>query len=218
MPQFPVVIRGTAYIQAPGHPDNSLPGDQPIIDNSLPVPPGFPDNSLPVPPPGIWGPTDPRPTPPIYLVPPGSLGPGIPTLPIYLPPGIWGPTDPRPTHPIVIPPGYLGGGKPEHPIYLPPPLVIWGGGNVPMPNPPIYFPPGIIDGVHPEHPIVIPPMIWGGGNVPMPTPPIELPDAPNGDQWVLVLVVGPPAEYAMALKSSLKFFGAQPEPEGGRRK
>ena len=48
------------------------------------------------PPPQIWGPTDPRPTPPIA---------GIPGLPGYEPPlTIWGPTDPRPTHPIVIPP------------------------------------------------------------------------------------------------------------------
>ena len=44
-------------------------------------------------PPGIWGPTDPRPSHPINLPPwyPGD------------PPGIWGPTDPRPSHPIVIP-------------------------------------------------------------------------------------------------------------------
>ena len=45
------------------------------------------------PPLGIWGPTDPRPTPPIHM-PPGS----------NQPPTIWGPTDPRPTPPIVIPP------------------------------------------------------------------------------------------------------------------
>lgn len=46
-------------------------------------------------PPGIWGPNDPRPTPPIYLPPPGS---GLPPL------VIWGPNDPRPTPPIWLPP------------------------------------------------------------------------------------------------------------------
>ena len=39
---------------------------------------------------GIWGPTDPRPTPPIHL--PGGGGEGI-----------WGPNDPRPTPPIHLP-------------------------------------------------------------------------------------------------------------------
>lgn len=42
---------------------------------------------------GIWGPGDPRPTPPIAL-PPGYPGG---------PPHIWGPGDPRPTPPIYIP-------------------------------------------------------------------------------------------------------------------
>ena len=46
-------------------------------------------------PPGIWGPTDPRPSHPIA---------GIPGFPGYNPPGIWGPNDPRPTPPIHIPP------------------------------------------------------------------------------------------------------------------
>ena len=115
-----------------------------------------------LPPPIIWGPDDPRPTPPI-VIPPDAVEPGVPTHPIYLPPGIWGPTDPRPSNPIAgIPglPGYQppGGGSP--------PLEIWGGGNVPMPTPPIYFPPdaglnpppdGSGDGLHPSHPIVIPP-------------------------------------------------------------
>jgi hypothetical protein len=43
----------------PPYPDNSLPGSQP-----------HPDNSLPGQQPGIWGPNDPRPTPPIYIGPP----------------------------------------------------------------------------------------------------------------------------------------------------
>lgn len=61
----------------------------------------YPDHGLPGQPPHIWGPTDPRPTPPIS---------GIPGLPGYQPPAerppvIWGPTDPRPTVPIFWP-GY----------------------------------------------------------------------------------------------------------------
>ena len=51
----------------------------------------------PEPPLGIWGPTDPRPTPPIYL-PPGSgvvLPPGVPAHPNFLPV--------VPAHPIVLP-------------------------------------------------------------------------------------------------------------------
>lgn len=50
-------------------------------------------------PPGIWGPTDPRPTNPIA---------GVPGLPGYQPPTqppvIWGPPGPWPTPPIVLPP------------------------------------------------------------------------------------------------------------------
>jgi len=49
------------------------------------------------PPLGIWGPTDPRPTPPIHLPPPGGGGP----------------VDPGYGIPI--------GGHPAHPIYLPDP-------------------------------------------------------------------------------------------------
>lgn len=96
-------------------------------------------------PPGIWGPTDPRPQPPINL-PPGYPG---------QPPGIWGPTDPRPGW--GLPDGGQGGGsppgiwgpndpRPSPPIYLPPvqpgepPLVIWGPGD-PRPQPPIHLPP-----------------------------------------------------------------------------
>lgn len=50
-------------------------------------------------PPGIWGPTDPFPTPPI-VIPPET--PSEPPL------VIWGPNDPRPTPPIELP----GGGNP----------------------------------------------------------------------------------------------------------
>src|SRR6516165_9938050 len=65
----------------------------------------------------IWGPTDPRPSPPIVfppgypahpIQPPLGIWGGAPipwpTPPIFYPPGIWGPTDPFPTPPIAIPP------------------------------------------------------------------------------------------------------------------
>lgn len=67
-------------------------------------------------PPGIWGPTDPRPQPPIHL-PPG-VGSGNP-------PGIWGPNDPRPTPPIHIPPMPPDPPNPEEPK-PPPPDGGWG--------------------------------------------------------------------------------------------
>lgn len=80
-----------------------------------PIPPG------PGGPVHIWGPTDPRPTPPIYW--PGFPGGGGGAQP----PGgdhIWGPTDPRPTPPIYWPgfPGGGGGGGQLPPgVELPPP-------------------------------------------------------------------------------------------------
>jgi hypothetical protein len=60
----------------PERPDNELPGRPERPDNSLPLPPGHPDNSLP---PGLGNGNF-----PIYL-PPGSIAPGLPTLPIVLP-------------------------------------------------------------------------------------------------------------------------------------
>lgn len=60
------------------------------------IPPGQP--------PGIWGPTDPRPSNPIPIYPGGTPNP----------PGIWGPTDPRPSNPI--------SGIPGLPGYEPPPV------------------------------------------------------------------------------------------------
>lgn len=94
----------------------------------------------PQPPLGIWGPTDPRPTPPIYWpgFPGGGGGGGG-----QQPPGIWGPLPGFPTNPIPIYPG----GTPNPPG-------IWGGGNVPMPTPPIQLPPWMISGGQP-------PGIWG---------------------------------------------------------
>lgn len=63
-------------------------------------------------PPGIWGPTDPRPTPPIYIppnVPPGMQPPEAP------PPG-------SPTTPVPPPEG--SGGWPVAPIVPPPYIVV----------------------------------------------------------------------------------------------
>jgi hypothetical protein len=154
-----------------------------------PVPPG------PGQPPGIWGPTDPRPTPPIYLpvVPPGLKpehpifipvvpshpiflpGPGAPTHPI--PPVIWPPQPPvtiwpspgHPAHPIAPggPPPTIwpSPGQPTHPIYIP-----VKPDKPPVegqPEHPIYFP------VYPEHPIWIqPPVDVVGGE---PSHPIMIP-------------------------------------------
>jgi|SRR5262252_2468502 len=100
---------------------------------ALPVPPGVGD------PPHIWGPTDPRPTPPIVLP--------IPNPPHEPPLVIWGPNDPRPTPPITWP-GYPAwpptGTSPMPPTdkwywkYCPDigwVLVPPGGGGKPQPTP-----------------------------------------------------------------------------------
>jgi hypothetical protein len=139
-------------------------------------------------PPGIWGPTDPRPTPPIVIppgaidgvhpehpiyipvypahpivIPPGSIvdDPPFPAHPIVIPPGIWGPTDPMPTPPIVIPQPPGGG----------PPVVIWPSPG--HPEHPIVIPLPPLSDAHPEHPIVLPPPEVG---IPgFPTHPIVIP-------------------------------------------
>lgn len=91
-------------------------------------------------PPGIWGPTDPRPTPPI-AEPPGGWG--------GQPPGIWGPPGPWPTPPIHLPPEgveipppgsppvVIGGTQPVQPIQPPPAIVVDypGIGKVLVPKP-----------------------------------------------------------------------------------
>jgi hypothetical protein len=134
------------------------------------------------PPLGIWGPTDPRPTPPIAPGgPPPQIwpSPGVPTHPIAPggpPPGYWGGV--APPYPDQGLPGQQPGiwpspGHPTHPIApggAPP--GIWGGGNVPMPTPPIYLPPGTLPGTKPEHPIYIPPSSGVPG---VPSHPIVLP-------------------------------------------
>jgi hypothetical protein len=81
-----------------------------IISLSPGTPPGRPH---PEPPLGIWGPTDPRPSPPIAGIPgfPGYTPPGGGTQP----PGIWGPLPGFPTHPISGIPGLPGYEPPSHP-------------------------------------------------------------------------------------------------------
>jgi len=91
---------------------------QSFLARITPISDGRPDNSLPGQPPGISGPNDPRPTPPIYIpVPPPSGGGGgggeHPEHPIYIPvypahPIVLPlpPTDARPMPPIYIPPGH----------------------------------------------------------------------------------------------------------------
>lgn len=78
----PVVLIGEASLTGLGVGGGPLPGG-----------PGGPE--VPGEPPGIWGPTDPRPTPPIHI-PPTTL-PDLPPL------QIWGPNDPRPNPPIYLP-------------------------------------------------------------------------------------------------------------------
>lgn len=87
-------------------------------------------------PPGIWGPNDPRPTPPIVIPQPPGGGPPL---------VIWGPPGPWPTPPIVIPLPPIDA-HPEHPIVIPPPPEegeppgIWGPFPG-FPTPPIVIPP-----------------------------------------------------------------------------
>lgn len=114
----PVVLIGEATLTGLGV------GGGPII------PPGSGGS-----PPGIWGPNDPRPTPPIAF-PPGWVG-GVPP---GQPPGIWGPNDPRPTPPIFIPPNV--------PPSLTPP-------EEPQPGDPTT----IVEGNFPVQPIEPPPYI-----------------------------------------------------------
>jgi len=77
-------------------------------DTPPPQEPGTPAHPIVLPPDGIWGPTDPRPNPPIVIPPDPPLT-------------IWGPTDPRPTPPINLPgdPDVPGDVFPGHPIYIP---------------------------------------------------------------------------------------------------
>lgn len=118
-------------------------------------------------PPGIWGPTDPRPSNPIAGMGPGGNFPGQPPL------GIWGPTDPRPgtglpgPQPMPTPPIYF---PPEG---NPPPLGIWGPtdprpgwglpGEQPKPSHPIVLPPDLPDTIPPEGELPETPIDWRVG-------------------------------------------------------
>lgn len=134
----------------------------PFVAKITPIDSG---GSTPEPPLGIWGPNDPRPTPPIFILIPGyppltiwgGANQPFPTPPIHipgLPPlQIWGPNDPRPGYGLPgIPPG------------------IWGGGNEPFPTPPIHIPPVPPDFVPPEN---------GCNCDPKPTHPIFYPVVPE---------------------------------------
>jgi hypothetical protein len=160
---------------------------QPFLAMIIPVagtPPGTP--------PGIWGPTDPRPTHPIAQ-PPGGWGGGPPRPPVYPDQGLPG-SQPHPDQGLPGNQPYPDQGlpgsqpRPEHPIYYPPvgvepPLGIWGptdprpGTGLPGPQP------------HPEHPIVLPP------DLPPETPeggPIDWKTAWTAETgWV---IIGIPAE------------------------
>jgi hypothetical protein len=144
---------------APLDPNSSTPRMTAI---ARPVEGLHPEHPIAEPPLGIWGPNDPRPTPPIYL----PSFPPHPTHPIVIPP----PPDPSnglPTHPIYIP------GYPAHPIVFPP--SIWGP-NDPRPTPPIVIPPSNVVPGRPAHPIVLPPEIWPGPG--QPAHPIVIPPIP----------------------------------------
>lgn len=84
------------------------------------IPPGQP--------PGIWGPTDPRPTPPIAF-PPGWVG-GVPPI-VPVPPDT--PNVPPPGSPPVI----VSGTQPTQPMVPPPAIVVDypGIGKVVVPQP-----------------------------------------------------------------------------------
>jgi hypothetical protein len=143
----------------------------------------------PQPPLGIWGPNDPRPTPPIAQ-PPGGWGGGGgggPVDPGYSPP--WArpqpPVDPGYSPPWAQVPG--GGGQPQ------PPLGIWGPGD-PRPTLPIAgWNPGT--GTWPTPPG------GGSGTPPRPGFPVQIPapieDPNGGGTWHWAFVPGKGWGYAM---------------------
>ena len=93
VPTHPIYNPPYPDIGLPGgqpYPDQGLPGSQPRPDQGLPGNQPYPDQGLPGRQPGIWGPNDPRPTPPIYI-------PGQPVIPE--------PGDPTKAHIIVYVPG-----------------------------------------------------------------------------------------------------------------
>ena len=85
---------------------------------SIPAVITFEDETMvPPEPPGIWGPTDPRPTHPIVM-PPGPIqGPVFPVQPLPIPPG-W---NLHPSHPIYVPIVPPDAPVAQPPIYIPVP-------------------------------------------------------------------------------------------------
>jgi hypothetical protein len=108
----------------------------------------------PTPPLGIWGPTDPRPSYPIYW-------PGFPNW------GGW----PTPTPPNPNPP-YPDAGLPLFPFH---PIVVPPGGAWPSPPDP--------NAPRPSHPIMLPGMPGWGAWPNVPSHPIMLPGMPGWGQW-----------------------------------
>jgi hypothetical protein len=103
----------------PERPDQGLPGGRPERpDQGLPLPPGHPDNSLP---PGLGNGNFP------IFIPPGSVGPGVPTLPIYLP------TYLPPGSCLVIPVtgAHAPAPKEDAPAGMVPAVIWYGPGTVP---------------------------------------------------------------------------------------
>jgi hypothetical protein len=137
MAGVPVTIVGEAFITGLGVGGGPMPGGPGVMP-----PIHYPPEQPPVP------------AHPI-VIPPDSIGPGVPSHPIYIPV--------YPAHPIVIPPDAIGPGVPSHPIYLPQP---------PIPSHPIVIPPGAIGPDVPSQPIFLPPY---------PSHPIELPPDTIGD-------------------------------------
>jgi len=124
--------------------DVGMPLPQPLPPGTVTPPIYYPPGGVATPPiyhpPGIWGPTDPRPTPPIYI--PPTMPPGVATPPIYYPPVVSPPIAlPEPTPPPVDPPiAPPGGGLSEGWQWFYAPgygfVLIWlppGGGGKPVP-------------------------------------------------------------------------------------
>jgi hypothetical protein len=106
-------VSGFLRMRRGGHPDNTLPGGDGLVDpgygidegGGVGIWPGLPDNELPKPPPGIW-------PPPVSIWPPTPLPPDYP-----MPPGsIWPPVVPdRPSQGLPMPPARPDQGLPGQP-------------------------------------------------------------------------------------------------------
>jgi hypothetical protein len=132
MASVPIEVRGTLYdLQTKSSRQVFLVGEASLSGVGVGGGPIIPPDKPPGSPPGIWGPTDPRPNPPIAF-PPGWVG-GVP-------PGGWPPDGPPPNvevPPPGSPPLIVSGTHPTHPITPPPAVVIDypGIGKVVVPQP-----------------------------------------------------------------------------------